>query len=113
MLAVILWFLLGTVGLVVGLAITAADLFGAPPRWLLAAAATLLALVPIAILIDGLPTPSTITTSFARDHWVADSLAKAGVALMVVGVFREVLSSSGGAVSATRSDVPGPDVDQA
>jgi hypothetical protein len=134
-LAALLWFLLGSAGLAVWLGVVVADLLGAPPRWLLGAAVALLVLAPVAVLLDGLPTPSTISASFARDHWVADSFIKAGVALLVVGVLREPRASPGdgtptnashpandaaashsvasnGSFSATRPEVPGQDVDQ-
>jgi hypothetical protein len=110
---VTLWFLLGVIGLVVALGIAAADLMGAPPRGAVAAAVILLTLVPVAVLVAGLPAPELISIGFARNHRLADSLAKAGVALLAVGVLREVRSSPGDAASQARTGVPGPDVDQA
>jgi hypothetical protein len=117
-LAFVLWFALGNAGLIVWVVVTAAEFFGTPPRWLLAASAVMLGLVPIAVLADGLPKPSTLATSFAQDHWVADVFAKMGVALLVVGVLRDALSLRGddtaretlpSADGDTRSGVDGPD----
>jgi hypothetical protein len=108
-----LWFLLGMAGLGVALGIAAADLLGAPPRWPLAAAVILLAFVPVAVLAAGLPAPELISIGFARNHRLADGLAKAGMALLVVGVLREVWSSPADAAFQARTGVPGPDVDQA
>jgi hypothetical protein len=86
-----LWLVLGGEGLVVGAGVVAADLLAGPrPRLLLATAAVLVALVPLAVLAAGLPQASAIGPGFVLDHRLADVLAGAAVALLVVGAVRDV-----------------------
>jgi hypothetical protein len=106
-----LWFVLGLTGVVVGAVVAAGDLSAArsdrkngakppaargirlalPRGWMLPAAVVLLALIPIVLVASGLPTPSLIGPRAANGHRGADRLTQAGVALLVIGVLRDVL----------------------
>jgi H+/Cl- antiporter ClcA len=88
-LPVALWFVLGVEGLVVGLCVVVADLVW-PPRRLLAAAAVLVAALPLVVLASGLPDPAGIGPHFALGHPPADLLVSTALALLVVGTIRDV-----------------------
>lgn len=91
LLVAILWLLGGAVGLVVGAAFVVYDLVRAPaPRDLQVIAILLLGLVPLVVLARGLPPAAAIGTDFVQGNLVAHHLAGAGLALLVVGVLREV-----------------------
>jgi hypothetical protein len=86
-----LWLLGGAVGLVVGAAFVVYDLVSRPaPRDLLVLAVLLLALVPLVVLARGLPDAAAIGPGLVEGNLVAHYLAGAGLALLVVGVLREV-----------------------
>jgi hypothetical protein len=86
-----LWLFGGAVGLVVGAAFVVYDLVRQPaPRDLQVIAILLLGLVPLVVLARGLPAAAAIGTDFVQGNLVAHHLAGAGLALLVVGVLREV-----------------------
>jgi hypothetical protein len=86
-----LWLLGGAVGLMVAVAFVVYDLVRQPaPRDLQVIAILLLGLVPLVVLARGLPAAAAIGTDFAQGNLVAHNLAGAGLALLVVGVLREV-----------------------
>jgi hypothetical protein len=92
-----LWLLGGTVGLVVGAGFVVYDLVSRPaPRDLLVLAVLLFGLVPLVVLAGGLPDAAGIGPGFVEDNLVAHYLAGAGLALLVVGVLREVRSGPAG-----------------
>jgi hypothetical protein len=86
-----LWLFGGAVGLVVGAAFVVYDLVRQPaPRDLQVIAILLLGLVPLVVLARGLPAAAAIGTDFVQGNLVAHHLAGAGLALLVLGVLREV-----------------------
>lgn len=90
-LVALLWVLGGSIGLLTGLAIVAYDLVRAPePRELLLGSVALFALVPLVILVHGLPTRATLTPEFVTRNLLAHYLAGAGLALLVLGTLRDV-----------------------
>ena len=81
----------GRVGLVVGLALVVYDAVRSPsPRELLVGSVLLLAAVPLAVLARGLPTRATLGPDVAAGNPVAHVLAGTGLALLVLGVLRDV-----------------------
>jgi len=91
LLVAVLWLLGGWAGLLAGVAVAAWDRFGAPsPRQLLRASLVLFGLVPLAVLVRGLPTPATVSPDFASGNPVAHGLAGAALALLVLGILRDV-----------------------
>jgi hypothetical protein len=81
----------GRIGLVVGLALVVYDAARSPsPRELLVGSVVLLAAVPLAVLARGLPTRATLGPDVAAGNPVAHVLAGAGLALLVLGVLRDV-----------------------
>ena len=87
----VLWLLGGTVGLVVGAAFVVYDLVSRPaPRDLLVIALLLGGLVPLVVLARGLPDAAAIGPGLVQENLVAHYLAGAGLALLVVGVLRQV-----------------------
>ena len=87
----VLWLLGGTIGLVAGTGFVVYDLVSRPaPRDLLVIAILLLGLVPLVVLAHGLPDAAAIGPDFVEGNLVAHYLAGAGLALLVVGVLREV-----------------------
>ena len=110
LLVAVLWLLGGTIGLVVAAAFVVYDLVRAPaPRDLLVIAILLLGLVPLVVLARGLPAATAIGTDFVQGNLVAHHLAGAGLALLVVGVLREVRAEvrSGAAGAGGHDDEPG------
>jgi hypothetical protein len=92
-----LWLVGGRVGLVAGAAFVVYDLVSRPaPRDLLVLAVLLLALVPLVVLARGLPAAGAVGPGFVEGNLVAHYLAGAGLALLVVGVLREVGDGSPG-----------------
>jgi hypothetical protein len=92
-----LWLVGGRVGLVAGAAFVVYDLVSRPaPRDLLVLAVLLLALVPLVVLARGLPAAGAVGPGFVEGNLVAHYLAGAGLALLVVGVLREVGTGSDG-----------------
>jgi hypothetical protein len=93
----VLWLLGGGVGLVAGAAFVVYDLVSRPaPRDLLVIAVLLLGLVPLVVLARGLPAAQAVGPGFVEGNVVAHYLAGAGLALLVVGVLRDVRSGPGG-----------------
>jgi hypothetical protein len=87
----VLWLLGGGIGLVAGAAFVVYDLVSRPtPRDLLVIAVLLLGLVPLVVLARGLPAAGGVGPGVVEDNLVAHYLAGAGLALLVVGVLREV-----------------------
>ena len=87
----VLWLLGGGVGLIVGTAFVVYDLVSRPtPRDLLVIAVLLLGLVPLVVLARGLPAAGAVGPGFVEGNLVAHYLAGAGLALLVVGVLRDV-----------------------
>ena len=60
------------------------------PRELLAGSVVLLAAVPLAVLVRGLPTRATLGPDLAAGNPAAHLLAGTGLALLVLGVLRDV-----------------------
>jgi hypothetical protein len=91
LLVAVLWLLGGWAGLLAGVALAAWDRFRAPtPRQLLRLSLVLFGLVPLAVLARGLPTPATVSPDFASGNPVAHGLAGAALALLVLGILRDV-----------------------
>lgn len=87
----LLWLLGGRVGLVVGAAVAVYDAVRSPPpRELLLGSLLLLAAVPLAVLVRGLPTRATLGPDLAAGNLAAHYLAGTALALLVLGVLREV-----------------------
>jgi hypothetical protein len=87
----VLWLLGGGIGLVAGAAFVIYDLVSRPTaRDLLVIAVLLLGLVPLVVLARGLPAADAVGPGFVEGNLLAHYLAGAGLALLVVGVLREV-----------------------
>jgi hypothetical protein len=85
------WLLGGRAGLLAGLALVVYDAVRSPsPRELLVGSLVLLAAVPLAVLVRGLPTRATLGPDLAAGNLVAHVLAGLGLALLVLGVLRDV-----------------------
>ena len=81
----------GRAGLLVGLALAAYDAVRSPsPRELLVGSVVLLAAVPLAVLVRGLPTRATLGPDLAAGNPAAHLLAGTGLVLLVLGVLRDV-----------------------
>ena len=92
-----LWLLGGRIGLVAGAAFVVYDLVSRPaPRDLLVLAVLLLGLVPLVVLARGLPAVREVGPGFAEGSLVAHYLAGAGLALLVIGVLRDVRGGAAG-----------------
>jgi hypothetical protein len=107
----VLWLLGGGVGLIAGAAFVVYDLVSRPaPRDLLVIAVLLFGLVPLVVLARGLPAAGAVGPGFVEGNLVAHYLAGAGLALLVVGVLRDVRSGSGspGDEATGGQEVPGP-----
>ena len=93
----VLWLLGGGIGLVAGAAFVVYDLVSRPaPRDLLVIAVLLLGLVPLVVLARGLPAADAVGPGFVEGNLVAHYLAGAGLALLVIGVLREVRGETAG-----------------
>ena len=117
LLVVLLWVLGGRVGLLLGAVIAGYDAARLPrPRELLLGSLVLFALTPLAVLARGLPTGATIGPDIATGNLAAHYLAGTALALLVLGVLREVRADvrAGQAPPATgaaeRALVPRPEV---
>jgi len=88
-----LWFVGGAVGLAVGVALGAASILWRPlPRWLLALSIGVLAAVPVLILVHGLPSAFFVSPAFVSQNLPAHYVAGIGLALLVFGVVRSVMT---------------------
>ena len=86
-----LWLLGGGIGLVAGVAFVVYDLVSRPaPRDLLVIGVLLLGLVPLVVLARGLPAAAAVGPGFVEGNLVAHYLAGAGLALLVIGILRDV-----------------------
>ena len=93
----VLWLLGGGIGLVAGAAFVVYDLVSRPtPRDLLVIAVLLLGLVPLVVLARGLPSADAVGPGFVEGNLVAHYRAGAGLALLVIGVLREVRGATAG-----------------
>ena len=103
----VLWLLGGGVGLLAGAAFVVYDLVSRPaPRDLLVIAVLLLGLVPLVVLARGLPAAGAVGPGFVEGNLVAHYLAGAGLALLVVGVLRDVRGGSSEAGDGDAGDGP-------
>jgi hypothetical protein len=90
----LLWFLGGRAGLVLGLVIAVIDLVRPlAPRRLLLGVLLLLLAVPLVLLARGLPTRATLSPEFISGSLVPHLLAGSALALLVLGVLRDVRAS--------------------
>jgi len=91
LLTAVLWFLGGGVGLVIAVAIaTYVALGGGTPRRLLAAATILLAIVPVEMILRGLPTPAEVSSQVVGGNLLAHYVAGTALVLLVMGILRDV-----------------------
>lgn len=91
LLVAVLWALGGWVGLLLGAVIAGYDAARLPrPRDLLLGSLALFALTPLVVLARGLPSRATIGPDIATGNLAAHYLAGMAVALLVLGVLREV-----------------------
>jgi hypothetical protein len=105
----VLWLLGGGVGLVAGAAFVVYDLISRPtPRDLLVIAVLLLGLVPLVVLARGLPAVGAVGPGIVEGNLAAHYLAGAGLALLVVGVLREVRAGPPGDNEVPALPAPGP-----
>jgi hypothetical protein len=104
-----LWWLGGGIGLVAGVAFVVYDLVSRPaPRDLLVIAVLLLGLVPLVVLARGLPAAAAIGPGFVEGNLVAHYLAGAGLALLVIGILRDVRAGDPGDGKAGVGDAEAP-----
>jgi hypothetical protein len=90
-LAAVLTFLGGRAGLALAAAIVVWDLLAAPvPRVLMGVALLAFLAVPVVVLARGLPTLATLSPEFAAGSLLPHLLAGSGLALLVLGVLRDV-----------------------
>jgi hypothetical protein len=102
-----LWLLGGGVGLIAGVAFVVYDLVSRPaPRDLLVIAVLLLGLVPLVVLARGLPAAAAVGPGFVEGNLVAHYLAGAGLALLVVGILRDVRAGPAGDEDAEAGSEP-------
>jgi hypothetical protein len=105
----VLWVLGGGIGLVAVAAFVVYDLVSRPtPRDLLVIAVLLLGLVPLVVLARGLPAAEAVGPGVVEGNLVAHYLAGAGLALLVVGVLREVRAGPPGDDEVPALPAPGP-----
>ena len=105
----VLGLLGGGVGLVAGAAFVVYDLVSRPtPRDLLVIAVLLLGLVPLVVLARGLPAADAVGPGIVGGNLVAHYLAGAGLALLVVGVLREVRAGARTDDEVPALPAPGP-----
>jgi hypothetical protein len=96
LLVLLLWALGGWVGLLIGAVIAGYDAARLPrPRELLVGSLALFALTPLAVLARGLPDAATIGPDIATGNLAAHYLAGTALALLVLGVLREVRADVG------------------
>ena len=112
-LVAVLGLLGGRVGLVVGLALVVYDAVRSPsPLELLLGSVVLLAAVPLAVLVRGLPTRATLGPDLAAGNPAAHVLAGTGLALLVLGVLRDVRGGPPDPPDPP-GDLPGPTAERA
>jgi hypothetical protein len=105
-----LWLLGGGIGLVAGVAFVVYDLVSRPaPRDLLVIAVLLLGLVPLVVLARGLPAAAAVGPGFVEGNLVAHYLAGAGLALLVIGILRDVRAEAAGDEGAGIEAAAGPE----
>jgi hypothetical protein len=93
-LVLLLWLLGGSAGLLLGLVIVVLELRRPlPPRRLLVTALLLLLALPLFLLVRGLPTRATLSPAFAAGSLVPHLLAGCALALLVLGILRDVRAS--------------------
>ena len=91
LLVALLWALGGRVGVLLGAAIAGYDAVRSPrPRELLWGSLALFALTPLVVLARGLPDRATLGPDIAAGNLAAHYLAGTALALLVLGVVREV-----------------------
>jgi len=91
LLVLVLTFLGGGVGLAVGVAIGAVMFVGgATQRVLLVSSVVLFALVPLVVLVHGLPPAFFLTPDFVRKDLPAHYVAGAALVLLILGIVRSV-----------------------
>jgi ABC-type glycerol-3-phosphate transport system permease component len=120
LLVVLLWALGGWVGLLLGAVIAGYDAARLPrPRELLVGSLILFALTPLAVLARGLPDRATIGPDIATGNLVAHYLAGTALALLVLGVLRDVRAEQAPATNdvagralAARPEMPAGDADR-
>ncbi|MDP9343271.1 MAG: hypothetical protein M3Q23_14505, partial [Actinomycetota bacterium] len=99
-LAVVLGLLGGGIGLLVAAAIGLVTAFLAPrPRTLLRWAVALLVLVPLTILVRGLPPAFFVSPDFVHRNLLAHYLAGTALVLLILGVLREAGTAAPGPVA--------------
>ena len=104
-----LWLLGGGIGLIAGVAFVVYDLVSRPaPRDLLVIAVLLLGLVPLVVLARGLPAAAAVGPGFVEGNLVAHYLAGAGLALLVIGILRDVRAEAAGVEAAEAAAGPEP-----
>lgn len=88
-LVVALGFVAGPAGVILGVAlaaaVTAAKMSG---RTMLLISIGVLAIVPVEVLVHGLPGPFTLSPDFVRRNLLANQLGFTGAVLLVAGIFR-------------------------
>lgn len=93
-LAAVLTFLGGRAGLALAAAIVLWDLLFSPtPRAILMTALLGFLAVPVTLLVRGLPTVATLSPEFAAGSLLPHLLAGTGLALLVLGILRDVRAS--------------------
>jgi hypothetical protein len=108
-LTAVLVFLGGRAGLVLAVAMVLWDLLYAPaPRTLMLAALAGFLAVPVAVLVRGLPTAATLSPDFAAGSRLPHLLAGASLALLVLGVLRDVRASVPPPAAHPELAAPGP-----
>jgi hypothetical protein len=86
LLLVVCWFVNGTGGLVIGAVLAAGLLLGARSKALLDAGAVTMLLAAIHAIALGLPSTTTMSSTFVLERLLTHHLVFGGVALLVVGV---------------------------
>ena len=93
-LAAVLTFLGGRAGLALAAAIVLWDLLLAPaPRALMVAGLLAFLAVPVVVLARGLPSTATLSPEFAAGSLLPHLLAGIGLALLLLGILRDVRRS--------------------
>lgn len=93
-LVAVLTFLGGRAGLALAAAIVLWDLLIAPtPRTILLASLLAFLVLPVTVLAPGLPTRATLGPDFAARSLLPHLVAGTGLALLVLGVLRDVRAS--------------------
>jgi hypothetical protein len=113
-LAAVLTLLGGRAGLVLAALIVLWDLLLAPaPRAFLLAALLGFLAVPVTILLRGLPTGATLSPDFAAGSLLPHLLAGTSLALLVLGVLRDVRAGLARGAARPELGVPAAGTDRA